>query len=79
MVRRAMTDPISWLLVAFAVALTALALGSIGATLAAGSCGADGTLILCEGAPDRLLVLVETLLAGAAWCLVGMRATRRPR
>jgi hypothetical protein len=74
-----MTDPISWLLVALAMILTAMAVGSVGATLAAGACGADGTLVLCTGAPDRLLVLVEALLAGAGWCLVGMRAARSPR
>lgn len=78
MVRRAMADPISWLLVAIAVILTALAVGSVGATLASESCGADGTLVLCTGAPDRLLVVVEALLACAAWCLVGMRAARLP-
>ncbi len=82
MLRRAMSDPISWLLVLLAVVVSAVAMANIGAVTAAESCRDGGRMVLtnlCAGGPDRLHVLIEVLLACAAWCLVGMRAARLPR
>ena len=78
MVRRAMTDPVAWLLVLVAVVVSAVAIANIGAVTAAEGC-ANGRLVLaqlCYSGPDRMHVLIEVLLALAAWCLVGMRVAR---
>lgn len=81
MIRRAMSDPIGWVLVLVGVAVSAVAIAGIGTVTSAEACleQSQRLLTLCDSGPDRLLVLVESLLACAAWCLVGMRAARRPR
>lgn len=81
MIRRAMSDPVSRVLVLVAVAVSAVAIAGIGTVTSAEACleKSQRLLILCDSGPDRLLVLVESLLACAAWCLVEVRTARLPR
>ena len=82
MIRRGMSDPVSWLLVLVAVVISAVAVSLVATTASAAACGADDRLVLttlCSGGPDQLWVAVSLLVACASWCLVGMRAARLPR
>ena len=81
MVRRALSDPITWLLVGFAVVISAFAVAMVRDLLASEACihETQGLLTLCQGGPALLTIVVTALLACAAWCLVGMRAARLPR
>ena len=81
MIRRAISDPISWLLVLLAAVISGAAVGLVRDLIASEACGreAERLLIVCQGGPALLAIIVTVLLALAAWCLVGMRAARLPR
>lgn len=77
-IRRAMHDPVAWLLLLVAVTATVLTLAGVRAVMAADACREEshGLLIICGGGPDPLHLAIGALLTMAAWNLVAMRIAR---
>jgi hypothetical protein len=73
-----MADPISRLLVLLAMVISAMTVAVVRDLLSSEACAreTEGLLMLCQGGPAFLRVVVTGMLALVAWCRVGMRATR---